>query len=31
MIDDRDVWTAALAMVKRYGADAILEDAERTD
>ena len=25
MIDDRDVWAAALLMVKRYGADAMLE------
>jgi hypothetical protein len=25
MIPDRDVWTAALAIVKRYGDDAMLE------
>lgn len=25
MISDRDVWAAALLMVKRYGADATLE------
>jgi hypothetical protein len=24
MIDDRDVWAAALLMVKRYGDDAML-------
>ena len=31
MIDDRDVWQAALLMVKRYGDDAMLEAAERAD
>ena len=31
MIDDRDVWAAALLMVKRYGADAMLEAAARAD
>jgi hypothetical protein len=29
MIPDRDVWRAALLMVKRYGDDAMLEAAER--
>jgi hypothetical protein len=31
MIDDRDVWAAALLMVKRYGDDAMLEASERAD
>ena len=31
MIDDRDVWAAALLMVKRYGDDALLEASERAD
>jgi hypothetical protein len=31
MIDDRDVWAAALLMVKRYGDDAMIEAAERAD
>jgi hypothetical protein len=31
MIDGRDVWQAALPIVKRYGDDAMLEAAERTD
>jgi hypothetical protein len=31
MIDDRDVWAAAVLMVKRYGDDAMLEAAERAD
>jgi hypothetical protein len=31
MIDDRDVWQAALLMVKRYGDDAMLEASERAD
>ena len=31
MIDDRDVWRAAVLMVKRYGDDALLEAAERAD
>jgi hypothetical protein len=31
MIRDRDVWTAALLIVKRYGEDAILEASERAD
>ena len=26
MIDDRDVWQAAVPLVKRYGADAMLEE-----
>jgi hypothetical protein len=25
MIDDRDIWAAALLLVKRYGDDAMLE------
>ena len=31
MISDRDVWQAALLIVKRYGDDAILEAADRAD
>jgi hypothetical protein len=31
MIPDRDVWAAALLMVKRYGDDAMLEAASRAD
>jgi hypothetical protein len=31
MIDDRDVWQAAVLMVKRYGEDAMLEAAKRAD
>jgi hypothetical protein len=31
MIPDRDIWTAALLMVKRYGDDAMLEAAARAD
>ena len=31
MIDDRDVWAAALLMVKRYGDDAMGEAAARAD
>jgi triphosphoribosyl-dephospho-CoA synthetase len=31
MISDRDVWAAALLMVKRYGDDAMLEASERAD
>ena len=31
MISDGDLWRAALAMVKRYGADAMLEAAARAD
>ena len=31
MISETDIWHAALAMVKRYGADAILEAAARAD
>jgi Family of unknown function (DUF6961) len=31
MISDRDVWAAALLMVKRYKADAMLEAAARAD
>jgi hypothetical protein len=29
MIADRDVWQATLLLVKRYGADAMLEASER--
>jgi hypothetical protein len=31
MIDDRDVWAAALLLVKRYKEDAMLEAANRAD
>jgi hypothetical protein len=31
VIDDRDVWQAALLLVKRYGDDVMLEAAERAD
>jgi len=31
MIGDRDVWQAALLIVKRYGDDAMHEAAERAD
>jgi hypothetical protein len=31
LLSDRDVWTAALLIVKRYGDDAMLEVAERAD
>jgi hypothetical protein len=31
MISDRDVWAAALAMVKRCREDAMLEAAARAD
>jgi hypothetical protein len=31
VIPDRDVWAAALLMVKRYGDDAMLEASERAD
>jgi len=31
VIDDRDVWAAALLIVKRYGDDAMHEAAERAD
>ena len=31
VIPDRDVWAAALLMVKRYGDDAMLEAAGRAD
>ena len=31
VIDDRDVWQAALLLVRRYGDDAMLEAAERAD
>jgi hypothetical protein len=31
MIDDRNIWQAALVMAKRYGEDAMLEAAERAD
>jgi len=31
MISDKDIWRAALAMVKRYKEDAMLEAAARAD
>jgi hypothetical protein len=31
MIDDRDVWAAAVLTVKRYGDDAMLGASERAD
>ena len=31
MIPDIDIWCAALLMVKRYGADAAVQAAVRTD
>jgi hypothetical protein len=31
LISDRDVWAAALLMVKRYGDDAMQEAAARAD
>jgi triphosphoribosyl-dephospho-CoA synthetase len=31
MIDDRDVWQAAVLLVKRYGDDAMIEASERAD
>jgi hypothetical protein len=31
MISDRDVWQAALLMVKRYKEDAMLEASRRAD
>jgi hypothetical protein len=31
MISDRDIWAAALPIVKRYGDDAMLEPARRAD
>jgi hypothetical protein len=31
MISDRDVWQAALLLVKRYGDDAMIEASERAD
>jgi triphosphoribosyl-dephospho-CoA synthetase len=31
MIPDRDVWQAAVLLVKRYGDDAMLEASERAD
>jgi hypothetical protein len=31
MISDREVWTAANLVVKRYGADAGIEAARRAD
>jgi hypothetical protein len=31
VIPDRDVWQAAVLLVKRYGEDAMLEAAERAD
>ena len=31
MIPEADIWRSALAMLKRYGADAMLEAAQRAD
>jgi hypothetical protein len=31
VIGDRDLWQAALAIVKRYGDDAMREAAQRAD
>ena len=31
MISDRDIWAAALLIVKRYGDDAIIEASQRAD
>ena len=31
MISDRDIWAAALLIVKRYGEDAMLEATARAD
>jgi len=31
MIPEREIWRAAMAMVKRYAADAMLEAAARAD
>jgi hypothetical protein len=31
MISDRDLWQAALLLVKRYSVDAMLEAAARAD
>ena len=31
MLPESDIWAAALAMVKRYGAHAMLEAAARAD
>ena len=31
MIDDRDIWQAALLLVMRYGDDTMLEAAQRAD
>jgi triphosphoribosyl-dephospho-CoA synthetase len=31
VISDRDVWQAALLIVKRYGDDAMLEASQRAD
>ena len=31
MIPDRDVWRAAVLIVKRYGDDVMLEASERAD
>jgi hypothetical protein len=31
MTDDRDVWQAALLMVRRYKEDAMLEASQRAD
>jgi hypothetical protein len=31
MIDDRDIWRAANLLLKRYGADAAAQAAQRAD
>jgi hypothetical protein len=31
LISDRDIWQAALLIVKRYGDDAMLEASQRAD
>jgi triphosphoribosyl-dephospho-CoA synthetase len=31
VIDDRDVWQAAVLLVKRYGDDAMLEASQRAE
>ncbi len=31
MIDDHDIWRAANLLIKRYGADAAIQAAQRAD
>lgn len=31
MFDDRDIWRAAHLLIKRYGADAAIQAAQRAD